>query len=218
MMSILKPRDFFWDSVILYLALALSAFDVLTEFIHRRGVACYIEEGGTDHNLISYINSFCASSLPVTECIPAFIFIHGLAIAIPHYLWAANYGGQFDFFFSVVKSFDRFRESETGKYSPKNVNLVRQLELAFTTHGHNFIFYLYVGKLILQLIFAIDALVISVIYFTDFDVVFHCPKDNNTDDPFWPITDQATCVFTSLKLCKKLPSIFLNESSVNSTF
>ena len=199
----LKSRDFFWDSVILYLVsliLALSAFDALTEFIRGSGVACYIEEGGTDDDLISYINSFCAGSLPVTEYIPAFIFIHGLAIAIPHYLWAANYGGQFDFFFSVVKSFDRFRESETGKYSQKNVNLVRQLELAFTTYGRNFIFHSYFGKLILQLIFAMASLVISVIYFTEFDVVFYCPKDNNTDDPFWPITDQATCVFTSLKL------------------
>ena len=199
----LKSRDFFWDSVILYLVsviLALSAVDALTEFIRGSGVACYTEEGGTDDDLISYINSFCAGSLPLTEYIPAFIFIHGLAIAIPHYLWAANYGGQFDFFFSVVKSFDRFRENETGKYSQKNVNLVRQLELAFTTYGRNFIFYLYVGKLFLQLIFAMASLVISVIYFTEFDVVFRCPKDNNTDDPFWPLTDQATCVFTSLKL------------------
>ena len=199
----LRSRDFFWDSVILYLVsliLALSAFDALTEFIRGSGVACYIEEGGTDDDLISYINSFCAGSLPVTEYIPAFIFIHGLAIAIPHYLWAANYGGQFDFFFSVVKSFDRFRESKTGKYSQKNVNLVRQLELAFTTYKRNCIFYSYFVKLILQLIFAMASLVISVSYFTDFDVVFRCPKYNNTDDPFWPITDQATCVFTSLKL------------------
>ena len=53
--TILKPRDFFWDSVILYLVcviFALLAFDALTEFIRGSGLACYIEEGGTDDDLM----------------------------------------------------------------------------------------------------------------------------------------------------------------------
>ena len=198
----LKPREFFWDSIILYLVsviLALSAVDALTEFIRGTGVSC-ITSDSLDDGLRDYINNYCAGSLPITEYVPAFIFIHGLAVSIPHFLWLATYGGQFDYFFSVVKNLDHFRDETTGGYSKKNTDLVRQLEQSFTTFGRNSIFWLYFGKLGLQLVFALASLVLAVFYFTDFDVYFRCPRDNNTDDQFWPLSTDVMCVFTSLKL------------------
>ena len=198
----LKPREFFWDSIILYLVsviLALSAIDALTEYIRGTGVSCITNEGLGD-GVLDYINNYCTGSLPVTEYIPAFIFIHGLAVSIPHFLWLATYGGQFDYFFSVIKNLDNFRDETTGRYPKNSIDLVRQLELSFTTYGRNSIFWLYVGKLLLQLVFALASLVVAVFYFTDFEVFFRCPRNNNTMDEFWPLLTDVTCVFTSLKL------------------
>jgi hypothetical protein len=199
----LKPRDFFWDSSVLYLVsviIALSLVDGFTEFIKGSSVVCNVDDN--DNVSSDYINNFCAESLPITEYLPAFIFIHGLAIAIPHYLWMANFGGQFDYFFSVVSTMDRSRDDTTGQYSQKNFNIVRQLQLSFTTYGRNFVYYLYIGKLMLQMIFAVASLVVSVVYFTDFNVIFQCPRDNSTinNDPNWPLNNDVTCIFTSLKL------------------
>ena len=194
-----KPRDFFWDSVVLYLVsvvLALSAVDVVLEFIRGSGVACDVPDGTSTE----YVNNFCAGSLPITEFIPAFVFIHGMVIVIPHYLWTAHYGGYFDYFFSAVSSLDPLREEDTGEFSPKNHNIVRQLQSSFSTYKRNFVFYLYIGKLLIQLVVAIASLIISVQFFTDFDVLFVCPRDNNTADPLWPLPTQVNCVFTSLKL------------------
>lgn len=192
-----KPREFFWDSVVLYLVsviLALSAVDVITEFIRGSGVVCDSPDGSSSE----YINNFCASSLPVTEFIPAFIFIHGLLIAIPHYLWSAHYGGYFDYFFSTVSSLERLREEDTGEFPVKNRNIIRQLESAFSTYGRNFVLYLYIGKLLLQFVIALASFILSIVFFTEFDVVFPCP--GNTSDPLWPLNESVNCVFTSLKL------------------
>ena len=196
----LKTGDFFWDSIILYLVsviLALAAVDALIEFIRGSEVSCITSDG---QGVSDYVINFCSNSLPISQYVPGFIFIHGIAISIPHYLWAANSSGQFSSFLSVVKSLDRFREETTGKYSKKNFNLVHQLEQSFTTYGRNSIFYLYLGKLILQLLLAISSLVIVVVFFTDFESVFYCPRDNNTDYEFWPLSTQVTCVFQSLRL------------------
>ena len=197
----IKPREFFWDSVIIYLLsviLALSAVDALTEFIRGTGVTCITKNGEATGD---YVNNFCAGSLPITEYIPAYIFIHGLAIGIPHFLWLATYGGQFDYFFSIVSSLDTSRELTSGKYSKGNYNSVRQLEVAFTTYKRNAMYWLYLGKLSLQLVFALASLVLTVIYFTDFDVIFPCPRDDNgINTTSFPEDDKVTCVFTSLKL------------------
>ena len=199
----LKPRDFFWDSAILYIVsviLALSVVDAVSEYIKGSSVVCDVREN--DPTSTEYINSYCTKSLPITELLPAFVFMHGLIIAIPHYLWLATFSGQFDYFFSVVSNLDRQRDEYTGQYSERSSNLVHQLEQSFTTYGRNTIYYLYICKLTLQFVFVLGSLVLAVFYFTDFEVVFQCPRDNGTvsDDPFWPLERQVTCIFTSLKL------------------
>ena len=94
------PREFFWDSVALNVVSAivgLAAIDVVTEFIRGSSVACYAPDGVTiSEKQEEYINSFCSSSLPMTEYFPAFIVIHGILIAIPHYLWQATPGAYND--------------------------------------------------------------------------------------------------------------------------
>ena len=197
----LKQREFLWDSIVLYLVsviLALTAFDALSEYIRGTGVTCIDKNGDESGN---YINVFCGGNLPVTEYVPAFLFIHGLAIAIPHFLWLATYGGQFDYFFSIVKHLDREKDKTTGKYTQNNIDIVRQIEHSFTTYKRNSIYWLYTFKLSLQLVFALASFVLSAIYFTDFDVVFPCPRHiNDTNTSSFPSPDQVTCVFSSLKL------------------
>ena len=196
----LKHRDFFWDSVILYsvsIILALSGVDAITEFIRGSSVVCNTEDGVSS----DYINSYCTSSLPATEYIPAFIFIHGLVIAIPHYIWIATYAGQFDYFFSVVKGLNRSKDPKSKLFNSDSISLVRELHLAFTTYGRNSIFWLYLLKLVIQIVVALSALLAVAVAFTDFDVIFPCPRNNGTNDPFWPLGDQTVnCVFTSMKL------------------
>ena len=197
----LKPRDFFWDSCILYLVsviLALSVVDALSEYIKGSSVVCDVKEN--DPTSSDYVNSYCTNSLPITELLPAFIFIHGLIIAIPHYLWVATFSGQFDYFFSVVSTIDRHRDEYTGRYSEKNYNIVRQLEQSFTTFGRNTIYYLYICKLSLQLLLVIGSVILLSFYFTDYNVVFQCPPSLENNDSFWPLDRQVMCIFTSLKL------------------
>lgn len=195
----IKHRELFWDSVVLYLVsviLALSAVDVVLEFIRGSSVACNVPNGTSRE----YINNFCAGSVPITEFIPAFIFIHGLIIAMPHYLWAAHYGGYFDYFFSTVSLLDQMREENTGEYSTKNHKIVSKLESAYyNTYLQNMVFKLYRAKLVVQLVLAVSSVFLSIWLFTDFDMVFRCPRNNFTADPLWPLPEQVNCVFTSLK-------------------
>ena len=193
----LKHRDFFWDSIILYsvaIILALAGVDAIAEFVRGSSVVC---RSGSDGD---YINNYCAGSLPATEYIPAIIFIYGLVIAIPHYIWVATYAGQFDYFFSVVKQLDRSKDEKTKLFNKESIALVRELSYAFTTYGRNSMLWLYRLKLVFQLVVAVGFFVFVIVFFTEFDVVFLCPRNNATDDPFWPLDESVECVYTSMRL------------------
>ena len=201
------PREFFWDSVALYVVSAivgLAAIDVVTEFIRGSSVSCYAPSGvAISEKQEEYINNFCSSSLPMTEYFPAFIVVHGILIAIPHYLWLNHYGGNFDFFFTQASLMDRTREEKTGEYSDKNWLIMHQLLQAFSTYKQNWMYILYILKLILQWVISTVGFFVAVFYFTDFDDAFYCPRNLNSSsnaDKFWPLDDQVRCVFTSLRL------------------
>lgn len=118
-----------------------------------------------------------------------------------HYLWLNHYGGNFDYFFTQASQMDRTREEKTGEYSNKNRLIVQQLTEAFTTYRENWMFILYLLKLIGQLIITVIGFIAAVFFFTDFDDVFYCPRNNATvSDEFWPRDEQVRCVFTSLRL------------------
>ena len=199
------PREFFWDSVALYVVSAiigLAAIDVVTEFIRGSSVSCYAPSGVVvSEKQEEYINNFCSASLPMTEYFPAFILVHGILIAIPHYLWLNHYGGNFDFFFTQASKMDRTRDEDTGEYSDNNCLIIQQLTQTFTTYKQNWMFILYVTKLACQWVVSIAGFAVAVFYFTDFDDVFFCPRTNATvSDEFWPLDQQVRCVFTSLRL------------------
>jgi hypothetical protein len=98
----LTPRDFFWDSVALFVISAivgLTVLDVITEFVRGSNVECYLPEGIGEVSQ-EYINTFCSGNLPFTQYFLVYMIITGALIAIPHYLWLNHYRGNFEFFFS----------------------------------------------------------------------------------------------------------------------
>lgn len=199
-----KPREFFWDSVSLYVVgviIALAAIDAVTEFLRGSSVACFSPQGADiSEAQENYINNFCASSLPISEYFPVFTVVHGILIAIPHYLWLNHYSGNFEFFFSQVREMDRTRNEDSGEYSRKNRIIVQQLMLALTTYKQNWMFVLYVMKLLVQTLITVGGFISAVHFFDNFDEVFLCPHSFNTSDAFWPFDTQVNCVFTSLRL------------------
>ena len=198
-----KPREFFWDSVSLYVVgviIALAAVDAITEFLRGSAVSCFHPLNQEIAAQENYINSYCSASLPSTEYFPVFIVVHAILIAIPHYLWLNHYGGNFEFFFAQAKEMDRTRSDETGDYSEKNRIIIQQLTQAFTTYKQNWMFIFYVLKLVLQLIITLSGFLAAILAFTDFRETFMCPRNNNTADPYWPFDTQTVCVFTSLRL------------------
>ena len=207
--SNLRPREFFWDSIVLYVVsviVGLAAIDALTEYIRDSDVECFSPASNGSVKDISgvqeYVNSFCAGSLPVGQYLPVFIVVHGILIAIPHYLWLNHFGGSLDFFFQLASSLERLRDERTGEYPERNTVIVEQLESAFTTYKRNGMFHLYIGKLLLQWLLTAGGIVLAVAYLTDFDSSFFCPRTvDETLDEVWPFpNDRVICVFTSLRL------------------
>ena len=205
----LRSREFFWDSIVLYVVsvmVGLAAVDALTEFIRGSEVECFSPAGNGSVNDISsvqeYVNSFCSGSLPEGQYLPVFIVVHGILIVIPHYLWLNHFGGSLDFFFQLASSLERLQDEKTGEYPERNTVIAEQLESAFTTYKRNGMFYLYIGKLLLQWLLSAGGLILAVVYFTDFDSSFPCPRSisEEAQDRAWPFPDQVICVFTSLRL------------------
>ena len=210
-----RPREFFWDSVTLYVVsaiIALSAIDVLTEFIRGSKVSCFSSgDAALTVRQDDYIRDFCSASIPNTEYFPVFIVVHAILIAIPHYLWLNHYGGNFDFFFTQAKLLDRLRDEKSGEYSDKNRVILQQLTTAFSTYKKDWMFIFYIGKLLLQLVFTLAGFVAVIVTFTDFEGTFYCPCNNFdpngtnydpncTTSDFWPLDEGVKCVFTSLRL------------------
>lgn len=199
--SNLRAREFFWDSIVLYVVsvmVALATFDAITEYIRGSEVECFSPAGNGSVNDISsvqeYVNSFCSGSLPVGEYLPVFIVVHGILILIPHYLWLNHFGGSLDFFFQLASSLQRLRDEITGEYPERNTVIAEQLESAFTTYKRNGMFYLYVGKLILQWLLSAGGLILAVVYFTDFDSRFLCPRTiaEAAQDRAWPFPTKSS--------------------------
>ena len=204
----IKPREFFWDSITLYVVysvIGLTAIDVVTEFIRGTGVQCFLRGNQSlgDLDLQDYVNDFCSSALPNTEFFPTFTIVHGILIAIPHYLWLNHFGGSFDFFFQLASSLERLRDEKSGQYPDKNFVITEQLEGAFSTYKQNSIYRLYLVKLLLQWVFTVAGFVVAIVYFTNFDANFICPQtaEEAINNGAWPLTgERVMCVFTSLRL------------------
>jgi hypothetical protein len=138
-----QSRDFFWDSITLYIVgtiLALTAIDVVSEFLRGSDIKCY-QPNETDSSLFSsvesYVNEFCSGYLPPLQFLPSVIAIHAIAILAPHFVWLNAYGADLDFFFRHVWKLERNRQQDTGDYSPSNYIISQQIEEAFCKYGRS---------------------------------------------------------------------------------
>lgn len=211
----LTPRDFFWDSVALFVISAivgLTVLDVVTEFVRGSNVECYLPDGIGNASQ-EYINTFCSGNLPFTQYFPVYIIITGALIAIPHYLWLNHYRGNFEFFFSQVGNLNRLMDAETvGAHSDQqNIQIVKQLTTAFATYKQSTIFLFYVVKLAFQWVFTAGSIVAAIFLFrnSNFMEGFLCPSGDQTVDEFWPFDDKAFCIYNTLVLISYLRVAYL---------
>ena len=219
----IQPKEFFWDQFIIYVSTVialLTVLDVTLQFFRGGGLACRVPGNVEDSsgNLtavtrddVVYINTFCQQSLTRAEYYPFFVLIQGLVLAAPQYIWASLFVGQFDFLFGLVQQLDRLRSRQTGKYRPKNFEIVNKLEKQFPREWKwRGIFFLYIVKLSIQLFVVVVAIIINGAVFQDsyFNFVFKCPKDlDPTPEGWWWPSLRVTCVFSSFRLHKQLRSV-----------
>ena len=196
--------------------LALTAIDVITEFVRGSEVQCYLPNE-TDSTLLanvqSYINEFCTTRLPSLQYFPAFIAIHAIAILAPHYIWLNFYGANLDFFFQHVSKLSRMRNPKTGDYPAINYTILKQLKGAFSRSNRMYGWYLIV--VILQLgLCILGGLVTPLWLFKESEqsVPFECPReDSDTKGDDWPLPDyeKVICVVSSIHLLHKIWLIYL---------
>ena len=206
------PRDFFWDSVALFVLsaiVALTVLDAVTEYIRGSNVECFLPNG-IEEKYQTYVNTFCSGNLPFTQYFPVYIVITGILIGVPHYLWLNQYRGNFEFFFSQVGDLDRFIDTETSSHTPKNIQIVKLLTTAFATYKQSTIFTTYKLKLILQWLVTAGSIVAAILLFRDsnFQDGFHCPR-NNESDVFWRFEEQVFCIYNTLVLISYLRVAYL---------
>ena len=152
-----QSRDFFWDSITLYIVgaiLALTAIDVVSEYVRGSNVQCY-QPNETDSSLLAtvqnYVNELCSGHVPPLKFLPSFIAIHAVSILVLHYVWLNAYGADLDFFFRHVYKLERNRQPNTGDYPAINHTISREMEEAFGRYGRpNGMYWSYIIKVLFQ--------------------------------------------------------------------
>lgn len=208
----ITPREFFWDSISLYVVFAiisLSSIDLVIEFIRQPEVRCFSRSNQSQlSEFEDYVNEFCygTSALSNINIFRICTYILGFGIAALHYLWLNHFGGRFTFFFQLASGIERHREDDSGEYPQGNLTIADQLEDSFTTYKQNTIFLVYFVKLIAQLLFGIAGIVGIAYYFTRlrFETSFECPESTEEVNDMlgaWPLTgEKVQCVYTSFPL------------------
>ena len=189
--SNLKPKPFFWDSIIFSLAsiiVGLSISSVIVDFFksNDNAVACFSElENQAQY---TYINSYCQKYLPIVDYFSVALLIHAAALLVPHYLWKVFFSAQFDSFFSHAAELETLLDRDTGEYSHKNYNIVNFLQREFC--DKKAIFTMYATKIILQILLVLSALAINLAVFTsiNFDITFECYDNNERSQLFGNVT------------------------------
>ena len=201
----LSRKEFTWDDIVKWLVtgiLSLTLLNVSAEFIRSYAVVCYVPNENSQ--VAQYVNNFCYSKLPRGEYFSFYILIHGLAIIAPHILWNNLFHSQFNYFFDLVSSLDRLRESKTGEYGSRNFEILSRLEGEFVVNRRvPWIFILYRAKTSAQILAVVVSLLFNFTFFKSFLDVFDCPfgqKDfNNSTRPYgWYLSEAVTCTFPLL--------------------
>ena len=220
-----QSRDFFWDSITLYVVsaiLALTAIDVVTELVRGSELHCYLPNE-TDSSLLpnvqGYVNEFCTARLPLLQqYLPAFIAIHAIAILAPHYIWLNYHGADLDFFFQLVSKLHRTRNYKTGRYALINYVVWKQLEGAFSHSNGMYWSYIFL-KVLVQLCICIVGFLSALLWMLEDEQgdPFECPMDDNdTKGDYWPLPDyeKVICVISSIHLFQRIWVVYLVLLSV----
>ena len=214
----IQLKEFFWDQFITYLATAiglLTILDVSLQFFRSNGgLQCYIPmsilQDEVTRDNAAYVNTYCVSSLTWGEYYSVFILIQGILVVAPHYLWTSVFSGRFDFFVDLVQQLDRLRDSDTGDYRPKNIEIVKKLEQEFPENWKwSGIFCLYIAKLSVQLFVIVVSIVINIAVFpeSDFEFSFPCPRNFNESAPppfGWSLPSAVSCSYPSFRVLSKI--------------
>ena len=201
-------KEFFWDKIVIFLTtsiIGLTVVDILTELLRGgSGVVCFLSDDlNFSEAQVDYVNSFCSKSVPDAQYLPIFVLIHGVLIAAWHYIWKSSFSTHFDYFFSLTSHLVRFRDDTTGEYPLKNLRIINRLETEFCTYRRSKILRWYQAKVFFQLLTAIASILLSFLFFNNFDVDFVCRwrdpggvgivqmDSNNPEIP---------CIFASLRL------------------
>ena len=186
-----KPKAFFWDRILLYLAstiFLLSVSGVVIDFFKssENSLACFTPlENRAQY---TYINSYCHKHLPVADYFSVALVIQATALFIPHYLWKVLFSAKFDSFFSHATKLDTLCDRDTGECLRNNYSIVDYLWKEF--RKQNIILIMYVTKLLLQFLLMLTFLVLNIVIFTDinFNITFECYDDNERSQLFGNVT------------------------------
>ena len=207
-----RSREFFWDSIVLFVVLtvlALTGVDLAIEYIRGSSVECFHPQDTSRlSDVQNYINQICAD-IPLARLLPAAITIHAILIIAPHYLWLNAFGAKLDFFFQHVYGLERTRDETTGEYPQKNYLISRQLYSAFTKS--NKMYYGYLFKLALQLTVSAAGLAAILVGLNDYQETFPC-SGNDFAENYWPLesrNETVRCVFTSLRLLEQINHLYI---------
>ena len=189
--SILKPKSFFWDSIIFSLAYAIvvaSISGIIVDFIKsdENSVACF--SPFENEAQYTYINSYCYKHLPREEFFPLLLVAQAAVLIAPHYVWKVIFSTQFDSFFSHAARVQILRERNTGKYPLKNYTIVNYLQREFAYR--KYILAVYLTKLAFQLALVIFMITVNAIWFTKIDsyIMFECSDDEEYKYVFGNVT------------------------------
>ena len=226
-----QSRDFFWDSITLYIVgviLALTAIDVVSEFIRGADVQCY-QPNETQSDILSsvqnYVNEFCRGHVPTLQFLPSFIAIHAIAILLPHYAWLNAYGADLDFFFRHVSKLERNRKDDTGDYPAINYTISKEMEEAFSKYGRpNGMYWWYIAKILFQIVLCILGIILVPLVFFKYseqNVAFQCPEsESDAKGDTWPLPyrETVTCVFSPMNLLQRIWLVYLFLLAVAALF
>ena len=196
---ILKQRNFFWDSIIVSIALfisGLSISNIIGElFSDENSVAC-LNEYNINRDQNTYINSYSQKDLPKARFLSLIILLQAVSLVIPHYGWKAVFSAQFESFLSHAAKVEILREKNTGKYPYHNYTIVKYLRREFSDSYSILIFYFI--KLLFQFGVVIACFIINCLVFEDItktDITFNCKNDHQLLNNGTELFDNVTCVY-----------------------
>ena len=194
-------KDFFWDQAVKLFAsgmLVLTLLEVLSS-IRGEAVQCLTPENYT-RDQGAFINAYCTQSTHRTDFFLFLLVAQAILVFGPHFLWSAVYFGKLRYFSALVHSLDRHRDSKTGEFRSKNFVTVRALMETFGST--RIIYFMYVAKLVAQLLVASAFIVICATVFNEYNPAFDCPADDSLHliNGTWPLDEQTVCVLSSLNV------------------